>query len=438
MNVVNRVQQFLTSSTALNQRLIVAVSGGKDSMALLHICRQLNLNIIAAHCNFMLRDDASLLDESFVTEYCRNHDIPLETTRFATKEHRSEWKLSTQETARKLRYDWFEMLRNKHQAGYILTAHHANDVAETFFLNLLRGSGLKGLRSIPAINGSVLRPLLSTPVAEIEAYIAASNIPYRDDASNNTDAYRRNYIRHHVIPLLDEVNNQAIDHIIHTTALLNESYQLLNDQLTSLKAIYTVDSANAFTIDMEKLSAHAQKQFLLFEWLAPFGFNASTSNNIARQTPITGNKWLSDTHVALYSRGKLIVTPISENPISEIQLSKWPSLVCFGEHVYEVKALESVPQKFAPNALYFDKDLIAFPLKLRTWKHGDVFQPLGMKQEKKLSDFFIDTKINLNEKEKAMIIEAEKEIIAVAPYRISERYKVTAGTRNVIQLIKLG
>lgn len=438
MNILTSVQQFLTDNNALNGRFIVAVSGGKDSMALLHICKQLKLNIIAAHCNFMLRGNASMLDESFITGYCNDQHIIIETRQFNTKEHSEAWGLSTQETARKLRYEWFETLRNKHGADFILTAHHANDVAETFLLNLLRGSGLKGLRSIPAINGAILRPLLLTPVTEIETYIAAANIPYRDDASNSTDIYRRNYVRHRIIPLLNEVNNQALNHIMQTTALLSESYQLLREQLSDLKGIYTTSTSTSFTINLAQLFSHPQKKLLLYEWLTPFGFNASSAGNIIRQMPVTGSTWLSDTHIALYDRGKLIVTLISKDTaMPEIHLTAWPTQICFGEHTYELTVQNSIPELFDPNTLYLDNDTITFPIKLRVWQHGDVFRPLGMKQDKKVSDFFIDEKVNMNEKKQAMIIEGEKGIIAVAPYRISDLYKVTPQTRNLVVLTKL-
>lgn len=220
MIIAELLKDFLNISSTIDQKFILAVSGGKDSMALVHLCKSENLNIVIAHCNFMLRGQESMDDEEFVRSYCTANQITFESIRFNTKTACEELGMSTQETARILRYDWFEKIRLQHHANYILTAHHANDLAETFIFNAARGSGINGLCGIPKKNGVVLRPLIMVSQNTINDYITAHQVPFRNDSSNLSDDYTRNFIRHHIIPKLIEVNNHAIEHIAKSTQIL--------------------------------------------------------------------------------------------------------------------------------------------------------------------------------------------------------------------------
>lgn len=437
MIVSNTLRESLDKYDALQGSFIIAVSGGKDSMALLHACSELKLNMIVAHCNFSLRGEDSIEDERFVREYCINHRIPFEVIRFDTKAESLKRKLSIQETARVLRYTWFEELRNTHGANYILTAHHANDLAETFFLNLLRGSGLKGLRSIPPLNGSVLRPFLYLPLSDIEEYIAQNKLLYREDRSNESDAYARNYIRHHVIPKLEHLNVRAIEHIIQATDFLSEAVDLLADQTGD--AAYATQYQNTLIIDFDKVLNLKYRHLLLFEWLSPFGFTSNTIREMGRSTALrSGSKWLSPTHVAFLDRGKLIVKEqTNEKPLPISFPENLPCVLNIGQYEYRIEETERIPELFKEGTLYLDKDLLALPARLRPWQTGDTFVPLGMKGEKKVSDFFIDAKISVPDKEQAVILQDQKGVAAVIPYRISDTKKIQANTKRVISICRI-
>lgn len=434
MNLANALTTILTRYNALESKFIVAVSGGKDSMSLLHACKNNGLNIVAVHCNFMLRADESNADENFVSQYCTNEGIALEKICFNTKTESKKRKLATQETARILRYEWFEKIRLQHDADYILTAHHGNDSIETFIINLLRGTGIKGLTGIPEKNGFILRPLLGVLRSEIDLYSSLYDIPFRNDSSNESDTYTRNYIRHNIIPLFENVNQKALQHVLDASLLLNESNELINDLLSKLTPEYTSQKSDVFSIHLDAIDHLTYKRTALFFWLNPYGFNSTIIDDILL-TRHTGKWWQSDTHRAIYERGKLNIVVLDPLFIKD-QSHQYPlpSIINFGKDSYAVKTLYEKPENFSMDTFYINATLIEYPLRLRSWKQGDSFTPLGMKNKKKLSDFFTDLKLDAFQKEQAMILESNDEIVAVLPYRISEKFKLTDKTLHIISL----
>lgn len=434
MNLANTLTTFLTRQHALESKFVVAVSGGKDSMCLLHACKKQGLNIVAVHCNFMLRAEESNADEDFVSRYCADEKIPLESIRFNTKEEAKNRKTSTQETARTLRYEWFEKIRLQHHADYILTAHHGNDNVETFLINLLRGTGIKGLTGIPEKNGFILRPILGVLKNDIDLYASAFAVPFRNDSSNESDLYTRNYIRHNILPLFENINNNALQHILDASFRLKENDDLAHELLSGLTHKYTSQNGHIFSIYMDAISDLKFKKTALFFWLNPFGFNSTVIDDILLANT-TGKKWLSDTHQAIYERGKLHVAALDPSTINEQVCDlPLPSVITFGKDSYTIKILSEKPENLSPGTFYLDASLIKFPVKLRSWINGDSFTPLGMKNTKKLSDFFTDLKLDAFQKNQVMLLESNNEIIAVIPYRINEKFKLTDKTTYTLTI----
>jgi tRNA(Ile)-lysidine synthase len=435
MNITELLKVFLKTNDVYKPKYIVAVSGGMDSMVLLHLCKSANLNIVAAHCNFMLRGDESLEDESFVRDYCASNEITSAIIRFDTKKISLEFDKSTQETARILRYNWFNELTQKHQADYILTAHHANDLAETFLFNLVRGSGIKGLASIPAVNENIIRPILLQPHTLIKQYASNNQIPFRTDSSNLSDDYSRNFIRHHIIPKLTEVNQQAIEHIATSTQILREGQMIINDKINDLKKeFYTVKNGITY-INIKSLKKLSYYPTILHTWLSPIGYNSNQINEIVNLNQESGKEWFSNTHQLVFNREELLIKPIeknNENPLSFI--SEFPESFSFNGYTFNVDFPEINSIQFTNSQFYFDADKLPFPLTIRAWLSGDFFQPLGMKNNKKLSDLFIDKKVDLFQKNKAVIICTDKNIIGVLPYQIDDKFKITPETKRVLRI----
>lgn len=435
MNIAELLQDFLNIKSPGSQKFILAVSGGKDSMAMLHSCIAQKLNIVVAHCNFMLRGQDSIDDELFVRDYCSLNNVECETIKFNTKLECENLGKSTQETARILRYDWFEKLKAKYQADYILTAHHANDLAETFILNIARGSGLNGLTSIPKKNNAILRPLLPITSNKIQNYIEVNNIPFRDDVSNQSDDYTRNYIRHHIVPKLVDVNKNAVPHILETTQILGELKFLVDEKLNELKKQYFSVKNNTVCIDVSSLKTLPYYNYILHDWLRPLGFNSNQITSIINSKNISGNKCESDMHILLINRDELIIEKRNIHKNNTLVFdTHFPSEFCFNNYCFEAKITHEKPSQYQSNVLYFDANKINYPVTIRNWQEGDYFIPLGMKNFKKISDFFIDEKIDQFSKLQLPLICSNKNIIAVAPLRINDNYKITSNTTQILCL----
>lgn len=435
MIIAELLNDFLNVTSTIDQKFILAISGGKDSMALAHLCKSENLNIVIAHCNFMLRGQESIDDEEFIRSYCASNQITFEFIRFDTKTACEELGMSTQETARILRYNWFEKIRLQHHANYILTAHHANDLAETFIFNAARGSGINGLCGIPKKNGVILRPLIMVSQDSINDYITTNQVPFRNDSSNLSDDYTRNYIRHHIIPKLVEVNNHAIEHIAKSTQILHEAQIIIIEKLNELIDKHSTYNGSTLIIDNSIIKQLPYYNYLLHHWLSPFGFNNNQINEIVNTVDGSGKTWNSQTHLLLFNRNELRIEKLTDEDTNTLLFEKnFPDKFTFNNYHFEVTHIDKKQLDFKPNLLYFDAEKINFPITIRTWNQGDSFKPLGMLNNKKVSDFFIDLKIDLMKKNRLPIICADHQIIAVAPYRIDDRYKITDSTNTILRL----
>lgn len=413
--------------------ILLAVSGGVDSMAMLYLFREGGFRVAVAHCNFQLRSKESDADEEFVRLVCKELDVPFFSKRFETEAYAWENTLSIQMAARDLRYAWFEELLVKNAYRCLATGHHFDDSIETILLNLTRGSATEGLAGIPVKNGNVIRPLLFATRKQIEKYAAAKGIVWREDLSNMTDDYQRNFIRHQVVPKLKELNpslevtwQSGIEKIYGDLALIHHAFE-------EWKSEFTTESIDRITIQKNAFLEFPGTASLLWRYIRTFGFNFEQAKEIISSlNGQPGKRFFSSSHLLAVDRDVLIITTLQHN-WTEVSISKDESQFYLGPWQLNVESNDGLPGIFNENEAYLDEALLTFPLTWRKWKAGDVFFPLGMEHKKKLSDFFIDKKISVADKELVTVLESEGKIVWVAGYRIDDRFKVTPKTTSILK-----
>jgi tRNA(Ile)-lysidine synthase len=441
---------------AESERLILALSGGIDSMVLADLLLKSKVDFVVAHCNFHLRGEESDGDEKFVREYAERNGIQCFVKHFDTEQYASEQGVSIEMAARDLRYAWFEELRQQLGYGRIAVAHHADDQAETFFINLLRGAGLRGLKGMQPQNGVIIRPMLWASREQIRQYAVENQITWREDHTNAETVYLRNKIRNQLLPAFDELHPEArqglyksLEHLASENELYREllkeklsqivikdgnTQRLPYSALTLSNTSYFCIPHSAFLKAPEPVEGPISFQ-LLFEWLRQYGFNTDQCHFIfeAMETGI-GNKYYSPTHQLVIGRNELQLSAIKAVEDKEIQIEigqegiTSPIHLCFSR--FE-KTDDFVIDK-SPNVALLDADKIHFPLTLRHWRHGDRFHPLGMKGSKLLSDFFVDQKFTEAQKTNVfLLVSAENEILWVVGHRIDDRFKVNNETQMV-------
>ena len=441
---MNFIHQFSTYNLAENlfsktDKIVVAFSGGCDSMVLAHVLHAIHQPIVIAHCNFKLRGDEADADENFAKNIANDLKVPFHSIAFETEKFATENKISIQQAARELRYNWFEDLRKKNGFDKIATAHHLNDSIETFFINLLRGTGINGLTGIPSKNEKIIRPLLFTTRNEIEAYAKENELHFRNDSSNLSDDYLRNKLRHHVLPLLQEINPSFEKTMQQNVRNLKDA-KLLYDFAVEKKSKKLIAKNNdECRIDFKLLMHQTAPKTLLFELLQPFGFNHSQTNEIVENKNLqSGSSFFSASHKVLKHRNELIIVANTAQIDSIIYVDEQTKIAetFIGKFTFqkeEWKADDKISTE--KNIAMLDADKIEFPLLLRTWKRGDYFYPLGMnRKKKKLSDFFIQEKLSLIEKEKIILLCEKEKIIWVAGKRIDDRFKITNQTKNILKI----
>lgn len=417
------------------KKFLLAVSGGIDSMVLCHLFESWKVPFAIAHVNFQLRGEESNGDENFVREHALANEIPFFLHKVDTEKIAQLNKQSIQMAARDIRYEFLREIAKKNGYDFIVTAHHLNDQAETFLLNLSRGSGIDGLCAMKDLDGNLFRPLLVFSKEEIQQYSQLQNISWREDSSNTEDKYSRNKIRNQIIPLLQELNPSIIDTIGKNISILKNVRDIHNDFIRQHRDSLLVKTDYGFEIELEKLMLTKYPLHILFEILQPFHFNYEVAESILRHTEDdSGNKFFSHSHRIINHRGILVITKIlpSELPYYSIEDYKKELVEPVHLRFTELPATIEIPK--LPNIACFDLDKIKTPLALRKWHKGDSFFPFGMKGKKKLSDFFIDLKLSLVEKENTWLLTSEDQIIWVIGKRIDDRYKVTPQTQSVLKI----
>lgn len=412
-------------------KILVAVSGGLDSMVLLDLAVKSELQIAVAHCNFQLRDAESDGDENFVKSYCQENSIQGFFQRFDTKQFAEDEKLSIQLAARQLRYQWFYEILENENFDFVLTAHHLDDQLETFLINFSRGTGLDGLCGIPSLNDKIVRPLLIFSRAEIETFANDNQLNWREDSSNASDKYVRNKIRHQMVPILKELNPSFLESFENTLQNLNQAQSLVDDasRIVYRKVVQDVD--NQKIINLSELLQLANYQAYLYQWLSPFGFSAwqDIYDLVDAQS---GKQILSEHFRLVKNRDTFILEPKTVNNSDEYFINEKDKQLNFPLKLRfcEVSDLSISDAK----TIFVDSKLVKFPLTLRKWNEGDYFYPFGMKGKKKVSKFFKDEKFSLSEKEQAWLLCSDNEIIWIIGERMDDRFKITEHTQTILKI----
>lgn len=415
-----------------SQKILLAVSGGIDSMILADLFLKSNINFAVVHCNFKLRDASSDLDQKFVEEYCNQNNIPFFTTSFDTSAFSKDFKLSTQVAARKLRYNYFYEILEKENFDFIATAHHLDDSIETFFINLSRGTGIDGLTGIPIQNNKIIRPLLHLSRKEIENYAFENTLAWREDASNATDYYLRNKIRHHLTPILREINPSFSESFQQTLKNLKQTQSLVDDASRMVYKKVVTDELDYKKINITELKKLPNFSAYLYQWLQPLGFTAW--NDIYKLVEAkTGKQIFSEKYQLLINRNFLIVAPKSKGIDFEFRIDKGISEVNVPINLLFCKVAKIY--NTTNKTIFVDYEKLQFPLTLRRWKTGDIFQPLGMNgRSKKVSKFFKDEKLSIIEKENAWLLCSGYEIVWIIGLRADERFKISNITKTILQI----
>ena len=415
------------------KKLFLAVSGGLDSMVLLHLFQQLPYEIAVLHCNFQLRGMESFGDQDFIQKYCDQNNIPFFTTQFDTDAFAKDYKLSTQVAARELRYNWFYELLETHQFDYVLTAHHADDNLETFIINLSRGTGLEGLIGIPEENDKIIRPLLPFSRDEILQYAKENNIEWREDSSNASNKYLRNKIRHDLVPILKEINPDFLKSFQKTQSYLQESNEMVEDASIMIYQQVAKEEGNEIHFDLAQLKRLPNYKSYLYQWLKEFGFLAWKDIYDLTDSQ-SGKQILSSEYRLLKNRTTLILSPVSDPYQDEEYVIEENST----EVNFPLKLKLSVVEEITINSnrtIFVDAEKIRFPLLLRKWKEGDSFYPFGMKgKSKKVSKLFKDEKLSLIEKENMWILCSDDQIVWVTGIRQDDRFKITDASKKILKI----
>ena len=437
--MIDDFQKYITVHNLClkNDKLLLGISGGIDSIVMMHLFRMSGYKMALAHCNFQLRGEESDNDEAFVQALAENYQLPIHTTRFNTQEIASKEGISIQMAARDLRYEWFDELRQKHSYDYIAIAHNKNDLIETFLINLARGTGIKGLTGIKEKSGTIIRPLLFASRKMIDGFCHENNFEYREDSSNKTTKYSRNLIRHEIIPTFETINPSFIDTMTENINKLKNTEKIYFQTIQKTQDEITDEQDKKIYFSIEKIKKLEPVETYLFEFLAPYGFSNTQINDIITSFDgISGKQFFSPTHRLIKDRSNLILEEISlaQHKPFFIDESTKQTAYPIQLNLEKIEKTEDFQINTQKNIAQLDYHKLEFPLTIRKWNKGDYFMPLGMQNLKKLSDFFIDQKIPIPEKEKVWIIESGNKIAWIVGLRIDERFKITENTTQIFQL----
>lgn len=427
---LNHIQRHNLCKT--NDKILLAVSGGIDSIVMTHLFVSAGFTVAVAHCNFQLRGQASNSDEAFVSLFCLDHKIPFHTKRFDTAATAAEQRESIQVTARNLRYDFFDQLCREHGYSYVATGHHLDDNIETVLLNLTRGTGIDGLTGIPVKTKNVIRPMLFASRSQIHEYATFHRLTWREDASNATDDYSRNLIRHHVVPKLLEINPGLYHTFRNTIERLSFSRNLNREHIQKMSEQFCREIRGQLHIDKNILREIDPPEIVLWEMLKSRGFNYEQCKLIAQLDGV-GKQIFSGSHSLTSDRDAFIVAPINTNS-DTVQIT--PETVSASRHGRSIQIRQQPLSAFQlslhRSLAQLDVAKVKFPITWRRWQAGDSFRPFGMSSSKKISDFLIDLKVPLPDKDNVTVLESAGEIIWVVDFRIDDRYKVTQKTSEVL------
>jgi tRNA(Ile)-lysidine synthase len=437
--MIDEFKKFILENDLIKpgEKILLAVSGGIDSMVMAHLFLNQQYNIGIAHCNFSLRAGESDMDEELVRNFASENKIPFFTTRFETKTFAKDNRLSVQMAARDLRYKWFEEIRAENGYDLIAVAHNLNDNIETLLINLTRGTGLAGLSGMKPLGNRIVRPLLYATRQDIVSYRNKYKIGYREDRSNADTKYVRNKIRHQIIPVLKEIN-PSIELTLNETAERFAGFnEIISDYISHLRENISEEKEKHITFNVSLLKIHLGNKAILFELFRPYGItNALLPGLIKVIEGKTGGQIITDTHRIIKNRKEIIVSDEEYLKDARFTIDNTESFCTFpgisSARNINISSVYEIPSD--PHIACLDAQKISYPLIIRKWKAGDYFYPLGMNQKKKLSDYFIDNKYSIFDKENIFILESGGNIAWIIGDRIDDRFKITDSTSKGLLL----
>ena len=441
---LSRFTQFITQHGLFEpaDTLLAALSGGMDSVLLVHLLKAAGYNFGIAHCNFTLRGAEADADQQFCAALAKQLSVPFHTVSFNTAQYAAENKVSVQMAARELRYGWFEQVRQQYGYSAVALGHHKNDTIETILLNLTRGTGIAGLHGILPQNGTLVRPLLGFTRQEIAGVIESEKLAYVEDSSNASVKYARNKIRHDVVPKLKELNPNLEQTFESNLRNFRELETLLEQKVDELRREIFVYEGDEIYLAAGAVRQLNPQRLLLFKLMQDFGFNETVVNDLlACIDGQPGKIFESLTHRMVFDRDNIIISPKLDLPIQPVIIQAGDTEADFSGYKLNILHDDSpLIVRHNPLAVSVDAEKVVFPLTIRSWQQGDYFYPLGMKMRKKLSDFFVGEKIPLHKKSRIpLLVNGNGDIMWVAGYRPDERYKVSDNTKKVaiFELFKL-
>jgi tRNA(Ile)-lysidine synthase len=440
--MLQKVSDFIQSHNLCepDSKLLVALSGGIDSVVLCEVLHQLKYTFAVAHCNFGLRAEDAEADQLFAKKLAKKYEVPFFTENFDTRAFAAQEKLSIQMAARTLRYTWFEQVRQQEGYDYIATAHHSNDLTETIVLHLTKGTGIAGLHGIPAKNGHIIRPLLTVTKDDIFDFVTEQRLIWREDTSNETTKYQRNKIRHEVIPVLKEINPNLEETMQHTAERVSQAEAIVHAYIDNLRQQSIKEAEDAVYLSLVPLQNATGLPVVLHELLRPFNFSYTVVLELVEALDgLSGKQFDSPSHTLVKDRDQLVITPRNLSRFGSVTIAENQTEVN-EEHVH--LSLRYVPASeyrlnTKPHVAALDAGLLKFPLRLRPWQEGDWFVPLGMNGKKKISDFLIDKKIPANLKAKTLVLVSDQSIVWIVGRRLDNRFKVTEKTEQVLEVTLL-
>jgi len=450
MNLLKEFQQFIKKQNLFQpkDKLLLAVSGGVDSVVLCELCKQAGYDFIIAHCNFQLRGEESERDETFVRLLEKKYSVEVLVKKFDTEKYAAKNKLNIQVAARELRYNWFREIAGANAVQFIVTAHHANDNAETLLMNFFKGTGINGLKAILPKHDHIIRPLLFAKKEALVAFAAACKLEFVEDSSNASDKYTRNYFRNELIPGLQKVFPQVAENLLNNIERFREIEILYQQSISLHKKKLLEPKGNEMHIPVLKLLKTQPLHTIVYEIIKDYGFTAHQTGEAIDLLKSESGKYIqSSSHRIIKNRNWLIISPNESTEASNILIEKGDKEIEFeqGKIAIEFLSATNYKLKTANSIAQIDAATIKFPMLLRKWKKGDYFYPLGMQSpsagqagKKKLSRFFIDQKLSVTQKEKTWVIEMNKKIIWVAGLRLDDRFKITDKTTAILRITLSG
>ena len=435
--------------TSHNCQLLLAVSGGVDSVALVDLIDKAGFPYQIAHCNFQLRGEESERDEQFVRSLGAKYGKAVLVKRVDTKEYAANHKCAIQEAARDLRYAWFaEIVAGLHLSThdslltthvYTVTAHHADDNIETMLMQFFRGTGIQGLTGIQPMlkERKLIRPLLTFRKTELLEYAEANGLGFVEDSSNASDKYTRNFFRNQLIPQIKEVFPQVEENLLHNIQRFSEVAALYDQSVKQQLEKLVEQKGNEYYVPVLKWKKATPLHTITWELIKPYGFSAAQTNEVIKLLDAeNGSHIASPTHRIIRNRNWMIISPNTTEIAQHVIIETGEGKVLFENGVLEMRMIHNSEFRIMNSEWEASIDLknIKFPLLLRKCKTGDYFYPLGMQKKKKISRFLIDLKLSKTEKEKVWVLESNQKIVWVIGYRIDNRFKITEQTNKALQL----